>query len=255
MSHNPYKICMVQANCMRASNITMALCEVCKESADIVLVQEPFFFQNSDDLTIQITDSHSAFHRLMPQQADRQPRVVTYITNSNHYLEYQPRPDITDNPDLLYVEINSSSIVPIHFLNIYNEEVINSNSSLRPTELALLGDLPPNRTILAGDMNCHHPMWDSRVKKPKNADNLIAIIDREDLDMINTPDVDTYNYRNRKGRLILDLAFVRQDIQPPTCNWAVNPELHSGSDHEVVTFVKVPDSIETFPVPTRQRYY
>lgn len=68
------------------------------------------------------------------------------------------------------------------------------------------------KSILIGDMNAHHPWWNSQTKSTKNHLHLLRIVEKGDIDLINTPNETTYNYKSGKGSSGIDLTFTTKDM-------------------------------------------
>ena len=81
------------------------------------------------------------------------------------------------------------------------------------------------------------------------------LIDSQSLQLVNEPDEPTYHYRNRTGTSVLDLTIATGRLARAITNWLVNPELDTGSDHEVIQFTIVSDNIKMAPLPTYTNRY
>ena len=139
---------------------------------------------------------------------------------TNPYIKCSPYTDISQDSDIQVLEISTPSIAPITVFNIYNEHEGSSNLYTIPrsfTKIPL-----PERCIIAGDMNTHHTWWNSQIKTPKRADEIVQIMETNNFSLLNEPDTPTYYYRNGKGTSIIDLAFTSQAIHDSVINWAVN---------------------------------
>lgn len=89
----------------------------------------------------------------------------------------------------------------------------------RSREEALLLISLLKRTILAGNMNAHHPWWNSKTRRHRNSANIILIAEKADLDLINQPDIPMYIFARGEGRSMMDLAFSTLDITKEIQNW------------------------------------
>lgn len=109
----------------------------------------------------------------------------------NPYIIHQTRTVIIDDPDILCIEIATPTIGTINLINAYNQKLESAEDNQRAAEQGVLQIDIPTRTILAGDMNGHTSWWNSRIREPKNYDKIIAIAEKGNLELINTPDVMT----------------------------------------------------------------
>ena len=103
-------------------------------------------------------------------------------------------------------------------------------------ERSVANILLPEKAIIAGDFNAHHPWWNSNVQTPKRAEPIINWTDSYHVQLINKEDTPTYHYRNGTGTSILDLTFVTPSSTESITSWAVDDEATTGSDHEVICF-------------------
>lgn len=89
MSHNPHKICMMQHNCRKNTEVIYSILEYAKDKPDIVIIQEPRTFIDPNDDTRLITISHPSFDKINTKhQPEHHNRVTTYISNTNPYIKY-----------------------------------------------------------------------------------------------------------------------------------------------------------------------
>jgi exonuclease III len=196
---------------------------------DIILVQEV----NIKDPRYATT--HPDFLLLLPPHGDRKTnRTATYVSRHNPHLRVTPRPDICADPDIQVLEVGTPLIPPIYIINIYNEKYHPRTPYTIPRSLAQL--VLPQRCIITGDLNAHHTLWNSRVRYPTRADELVTLIEEHGWHLANTPDTPTYHYRKGTGSSVLDLMLATPAVAREVSNWAVDEENPTGSDHEVVLF-------------------
>lgn len=120
-----------------------------QENYNIVLIQEPNTFYNAQKGLCR-AQHHPGFLCFSPIDSWTnnltRPRVLTYVRIDRKIQAEQLLPP--HHQDLLWVQVNGTTI-----LNIYN----------RPEEETLLDIIeswtPPNRCVVAGDMNAFHPLW------------------------------------------------------------------------------------------------
>jgi ribonuclease HI len=118
--------------------------------------------------------------------------------------------------DVTCIEL-TTSLGQIRVYNIYND--LKSDETLELIHEALLQTPRHTNTLLAGDFNRHHPMWD----EPRNqqlfttsaleaAQNLIELIDRFDLTMILPAEIHTLELSSNKNLSRPDNVFLSDCI-------------------------------------------
>src|SRR5205807_10489665 len=94
----------------------------------------------------------------------------------------------------------------------------------------------PRHSILCGDFDAHHSLWNSAFQQQIRGDVLVEWFTANNCDLVNQPDISTYNYRHGSGSSVLDLTLATQDIFNRVVDWAVDECARTGSDHQVVRF-------------------
>jgi hypothetical protein len=69
-----------------------------------------------------------------------------------------------------------------------------------------------------------------------NADVLILWLERNSLELVNTPDVPTFYRPDLVRASIIDLAFATADMFTEVRDWEASWELHTGSNHVLIRF-------------------
>jgi hypothetical protein len=103
-----------------------------------------------------------------------------------------------------------------------------------------------------GDLNAHYPLWNSRVRSPIRANELIMLIEEHGWHLVNIPDTPTHSFRKGTGSSVLDLTIATPSVAREVSNWAIDKENPTSSDHEVVIFQITslhPDTDFTSPEP------
>ena len=95
---------------------------------DYILIQEPWIvFDNN----IIISISHPAYYCILPNSYNNiRPRVAIYIRKLANY-QFCHRTDLTDNTDIIIIDISGANIDPFQIINIYNKKSLDNefNSS------------------------------------------------------------------------------------------------------------------------------
>lgn len=183
------------------------------EKIDVVCVQEPWIYTGTK------TQNHPAFNCHAPADAwdsrntehlaTIRPRVMTYTRKGANLRTQQRRP--VRSRDLLWTEVNGFLI-----LNAYRQpntrEVIDYVSSLSPG----------SRTVVGGDFNCTHDMFEPGTDSGRRGRELADWATDSEMDFIGDPGVPTH----RRGH-VLDLTF----SNIPFAKTEVRPDMYCGSDH------------------------
>ena len=244
------KIRIIQHNCNRSDTAMHTCLHTAENTADIVIIQEPWIGHNTNDQTFY-SISHPSFCLLI-SPTKHHPRTLTYVSNTNPHLKAALQPNICNDEDIQVVKINTPTIEPIYLFNIYNETPRYDRTLPYTIERILQQITLPERTILAGDFNAHHLWWNSKARRSIRHQTLIEILEEGDFDLINEEDTPTYHYTN--GSSVLDLAFCTPTITPMISNWAVDEDNPTSSDHELIRFEISSDSDEQILPPTTERW-
>ncbi|KAK5989401.1 hypothetical protein PT974_10920 [Cladobotryum mycophilum] len=215
--------------------------------ADIIMLQEPYCPRNKETGN-WIALEHTAYNLITPQPGSSpssiksRPRVLSYVRKASQ-LEFTPRYDLFNDPDILAIEI--LGIEPFLLINLYNEQPQQASQQanqqgLHTIERSLfpIGRLK-QPSILAGDFNLHHTRWNTQAKPTARANSLVQWLDSQQATLL----VDTskaiklggtYHRENLRRPSVIDLAFSIGFQALSWGNWQAAPA--TGSDHEALTF-------------------
>jgi hypothetical protein len=196
---------IIQANVGRGSAAHDLLLS---HKADVILVQEPW-----TDKKKQLTKTHPRYSLFGPITCwNSRPRVLTYVRRDlpAHLL---PQPA---SRDIVAIQILGLTVV-----NVYRPpgDVVTPGSVLS----TLLDFSPPQNTLLAGDFNTYHPLWQSNSQPSNGASRLTEWLESHGLALCLEPNIPT------RGGNTLDLVF--SDIPAET---TVEDHLHTTSDHSTL---------------------
>ncbi|KAJ5987644.1 hypothetical protein N7522_011892 [Penicillium canescens] len=185
--------------------------------ADVILVQEPW-----TDMTRQLTKTHPRYQLFGPTTRwGARPRALTYVRRD---LPAFPLPH-PDSPDIAAVCISGLTII-----NTYRppkDLVVPNTSSSTPSTLhTLLQYSPPQNTILAGDFNTHHPLWQPETEAHNTtpgATALIGWLEANGLALCIEPGTPT------RGPNTIDLVFSDIPVEA-----TAEDHLSSTSDHATI---------------------
>ena len=245
--HHPTKpIRIIQLNCMKSTNVTTSCLQSVSKTADLILIQEPWFHKLSGR-----TITHPAFQQLIPTTPhNTRPRVMAYLNTKSTHFRIHQRPDILIDQDTQVLEITSDYHPNTLIYNIYNEQDQNNHWTLNRIHERIQ---VTQHTIITGDMNAHHPLWNSQATETR-ATTLINLINEHKLSLLNEPDIPTFHRRNTKGISVLDLTFYTQQLEEFMGEWAIDEDNHPGSDHVMISYSILPTNAEFIPSPLTPRY-
>jgi hypothetical protein len=187
--------------------------------------------------------------------AEQQPRSAIYV-NRKIFTAAQivqlpiPSLDIT----AIQIEIPGDS-KPSIFINVYNP----SDDSALPSLRQYLEQNPQvvrrcELIIMAGDFNCHHPLWNppSYTRHDEEADNLIELAANMGLNLLIPPG--TITFPNAETAIDLVWANPAATARMLKCGIAEHPGLDHGSDHlPIETLIMA--NIQKQPEPPSFNYH
>src|ERR1700710_967200 len=247
---NPHKVRIIQHNCNRSTTAMHSCLKSAENTADIVIIQEPWIGTNESPPSYY-TISHPSFTLLL-SQPDHCPRTATYITRTNPHINANLRTDLCNDEDIQILSISTPSIDTLFLFNIYNKKPRYDQTQPYTVDRILKNINIPTRTILAGNFNAHHPWWNYSTKRPIRHETLIQISEAGNFDLLNEEDTPTYHYAH--GSSVLDLTFSSPPITPLISNWAIDEDNPTSSDHELIRFDISSTENTILDVPTNERW-
>jgi ribonuclease HI len=198
-------------------------------------------------------------------KSSREPKFINYNCIWRHRpgrqqgggLAFLVRNDVHTIPKQLniyangFLEVQALTIIAennikIDLLNIYNPNAIVTANEF----IFYFQQMGPN-TVIVGDFNCHHRMWDTRGPNNSSGLNLAdALLQIPSITLLTPPSLPTYYNIRTNNFSTLDLCFVSSHLYPAS---KIELERDIGSDHyPVITFLSVKPSITKFKA--RQRW-
>ena len=228
---NTHNVKFIQHNCGRSTNAMISCLEYAlSNQIDIVLFQEPW---TRDQKTI----SHPSFTCIMPKIATYRSRVAIFVTKCNPKLQCTPRTDLIDDSDMQIIEIRIDEVRKVQIFNIYNEKSQNDRETYTIDRLLIkYQPTSTNQFIICGDFNAHHNWWNSKIKRAIRSENLVKWLKINKCSLINTPDFCTFYAHSGSSSSVIDLRFANSKIENAITNWAIDENVVTGSDHEVIRF-------------------
>jgi endonuclease/exonuclease/phosphatase family metal-dependent hydrolase len=212
----------------------IALFQAYSNNIDIILIQEPYIFEN---LARKITKKHPSYECFSPTDSwvtSGRPRVLTYIRKKKGIQASQLQPDLIDQKilsDFLLLQIFARSGQSTLICNVYNAPA--GTTSIRPNLcIQALINLPDSYfsqpTLLAGDFNLLHSRWQTSLQRGPStlAEPVSEWLDRLGLVFISKIDIPTHDKDNT-----LDLTFASGFLALVGARTKVTSHLDVISDH------------------------
>src|SRR5947207_4436730 len=189
-----------------------------------LLLQEPYWSEYNKE-----SPSHQSWTRYEPTSQGKTPRAVTYI-NKAHITPAQ-----VTQLELPFTDVVALQIHPVNHhetstlvVNIYNPGDESIIQDLH--EILRRKHIENNATvILAGDFNCHHPMWNPAgyLRHDNTADHLVELA--ADLGLVLLIPPGTITYPN--GQTAIDLVWGNHAAETRLLKCRTADENDQGSDH------------------------
>ena len=213
-SHSTHQtIRFIQHNTAKSTNVIHTLLHLTHQTTDIILIQEPLIMLDNNSNT-WTTITHPSLNSILPPSAPHlRPHVATFLFMSATHISLTPRSDITNDPDVQCLTLTTLSTSPTLLLDIYNEQFQAPDNNERTMERGICNIPLLEKAIIVGDINTHHPWWNSNAKPPKQVESIINWTDMHNLQLINEEDTQTYDYTNVTGTPFLTLPLQHQHQQ------------------------------------------
>jgi ribonuclease HI/exonuclease III len=229
ISHSPpphTHLSILSLNCARSTTVMHTILEIAKQrSADIVLLQEPWIHRTNS------TVSHPSFTAILPPPHTLGTnRVCAFISKGRTDLTVSHKTELSTSRDLQVLEVTTGVTSTTTVYNIYNGKTT-ATPDIRVLEEPWSLNINSPRTIITGDFNAHHPIWNTS-KRPLRASRVIHLIDEQKFELLNTQNTPTFF--NGRSESVIDLTLVSEDLHDKIRNWAVLDET-TGSDHMAIS--------------------
>lgn len=236
---------IMQINTQRSAQVHATALEAAfQEKAHVVCVQEPWIMT---DLSREKTQSHPAYRALAPMPVwTTRPRAVMYIRQDIRSDQvYWGAP----HPDLVVADVRMKENRSLRIGSVYNAGLGSERMGEGVERLGLQGSLS-EKTLICGDFNLHHYIWDGAVTgdTTQDANNFAELIIDKGLIILN----DSNSPTHEKGA-VLDLALTTGGLFGLyVCDSQVRTDLACGSDHE--TLLTTIHGMENEKTAGRRRY-
>ena len=217
-------------------------------SSDIIMVQEPPFYQigsqrsflSQDGQSIYGTVAHSSWNCFLPTTTPSPvlpPRVATFVRRSSHFT-FTPIFNISRHTDLSFIQVQGPPTAehpnppPFLVINAYIGAPSEPNHAL-PTLSSLV--LPPIPLFLAGDFNRYHNLWSIPPFRPSShLQPFLDFLALHSFSLLNIPLTPTRKSPHPNGRdSVIDLTFISQSFALSFLHlkWSINFNSILSSDH------------------------
>jgi ribonuclease HI len=127
------------------------------------------------------------------------------------------------------VEIQTPS-GPVSIFNLYRPPIRPSARDRRQDNFSSDALPSGSRTIVCGDLNAHHPAWDSLGTPDTAGEDLADWLDSVNMTVLNDPDVPTHTLRSSGSRSSPDISLCSDDL---TASWSTKYPI-GRSDHDTI---------------------
>ena len=196
----------------------------------ILAIQEPW-----NNPFVQTSYNPSSSNFWLSAQEVQTARVAFYISKDISLSSWTVR---HISPDLAVLNIQiqfQDEVRDIQIYNVYNPPPYSLYDSTGPTTLRdLKQDLisyPNEYTIVLGDFNLHHPIWNSRSRLTQHAyaDFLIDIMDEFKFQLLTPQGLETWSARDTNSTI--DLTFATSFLSEALVKCDLEQDLDHQSDH------------------------
>jgi ribonuclease HI len=217
---------------------------------DAVFIQEPHYsvIRRTPSATNPLGDELFGTQRspdwiLLEVEDLREARVACYIRARWECAHPKTRYDIVSHPHLLCFSLVFGGQERL-FLNVYGHP-------RSRVGIHRLLTLPPRHfTLVAGDFNLHHTVWDSTHGDHALGQQILDRMPDLGVSLLNEVDVATHFPHNTAlAPSVVDLAWVASDLAAsPLTNMNVDSDARVGSDHAPL-FISIPDQPQYYAAP------
>ena len=211
---------------------------------NIIAVQEPWLIPRQP-LTLDYTNTrsiqHNGFIQIFPKfPAQHRPRTMVYASR-----RLQDRIKLANHspqdPDIQILELKDGSS-QIEIINIYNQD---DQAGQRGSTINayLYHHQISSRTILLGDFNLHHPLWEPESNATGPSEKLVEWIQAKGMELINNPGDGTFYRPHMERATVIDLTIASSRIASRVKDWQVMGDV--GSDHFGILFtIETPSKLK-----------
>ena len=251
-------VCCININ--RSTNAMHALAHniaMSEQKFDILLIQELWWNES-------IMTSFQGWQVILPTPTIKEherPRVVAYY-RLQEGIDITLRTDICADLDFMILDIKreGSRSPPTRLINIYNQQTPGESQDPEYTtdRLARIHLNPETPTVITGDWNLHHNLWNSTIEADSTPNRMQVVVNwlvGQGFTLCSERNIHTRSGSRTQQDMIINLTFANEKAhgQGIVQNHAVNPDLAVLSDHHALTFT-LGDPRETVENLTEAKY-
>ena len=251
-------ICCININC--STNTMHALAHNIATSDheyDIILVQEPWWNGN-------FTTSFQGWQVILPSPTNKEhnhPRVAAYF-RLQAGIDITLRTDISTDLDFMIMDVKWEGLKhpPTHIINLYNqtEPGESQDPGYTTDRLAQVHFHPEIPTVITGNWNLHHNLWNSVIEieaTPARTQEVVDWLEGQGFNLCSEKDKHTRTGSGTQWDTTINLTFANETAfgQGLVRDHDMNPNLALLLDHHALTF-KLRDPRETVNNLSKAKY-
>ena len=227
---------VLHINLNKSQQATESVLQVAIElQIDLILVQEPWLIPRKhpqNDYSGTRSINHPSFTQILPHHdLNHRPRTLVYALN-----KFQPHLKLNHNsPKDADIQVLDMTIGNDNFtlINIYNQ-LDQASKTMKTAERCLYQTQIPRKTIVVGDFNVHHPLWESQASITTEGENLVEWMEENELELANLPGQGTFFRPQMTQATVIDLTLASNLMSDRIQDWQTLPDI--GSDHSGLLF-------------------
>lgn len=230
---------VLQINLNKSQQATESALQLAIElQIDIIFVQEPWLIpksQHHGDYRETRSVNHQNFIQILPNHnSSERPRTLVYVAKKIR-SQVLLAPNSPRDPDFQELEmvVDNSKIT---LINIYNQ-IDQLTKTQKTTDRCLFKIHPQKNTIIMGDFNIHHPLWESLASISSEGEELMDWMDEHQMELLNIPGEGTFYRPHMSHATVIDLTFASGAMSERIQDWQVIDDI--GSDHLGILFTVV----------------
>ena len=235
--YNPQVFRVVSFNANHTANYTAVVLQRFYY-ADAIFIQEPSYSvlkrvpSPTNPLGDEFygTQAQSTDWLLLEVRGIHRARVACYINRRWVGASPRTRHDIISHPHLLCFSLMFGDTERF-FLNVYSHP-----DNHEGTKALIQAEHLPSFTLIAGDFNLHHTLWESNRRSEPHAQEIVDFMPDVQVSLLNTPDIFThFPHRRSFQPSVIDLAWLNSElVDHPLTSLTIDPGSRMGSDHAVL---------------------
>jgi hypothetical protein len=188
------------------------------------------------------------YHRQREGEDQTRGGVAVFVRSNakeiTHTLHHKSAPNCKLETVTVKINLNSDTQTEQIYVTSVYAPPSKQTAEERPISdrelTAAMPDVPEEaKWIIGGDINEHHPMWDSRITETEGAEAFVTWLAQNGLQIWNDPEVET---RTDPGRAIKSSPDITVSRNAQLLQWSSAKEQ---SDHHVITYATGENEVRT----------